>query len=196
MVFIIYLNAQIFRQMIKNNEEQSTALILPPFRYEPDFTGDGVKDSIQYTTNDFTSRGVICGCKPNKTYYSRANFKSSHLQTKVHKNWLLKLKNDKPHFLKRETENLATIKELQIREGKMRQENTRLYKKINDNQKQIIKLEEELEEEKRKVLDYEALADNQRQLINVLKKEKEKLEESWQKMGLFFGYEIIENDEE
>ena len=81
----------------------------------------------------------------------------------------------------------------------LKQENTRLYKKINADQRQIIQLEEELEEEKRKVSDYEALADNQRQLINVLKKEKENLEnleELWHQMGSSFGYEITENDEE
>jgi len=181
--------------MAETKEDNPMAVRLAPIQYEPEFTGNEVKDSVPYSTKDFTSRGVICGCN-NKLYHIRASFKSQHLQSKIHKNWLIQLTKDKPNLLKRETENLATIKDLQIREGKMRQENTRLYNKIDEFQKKIIYLEGELGEHKNRVSEYEELAYNQEKQIALLKKEKGDIEKLWYQMGSSFGYEITENDEE
>lgn len=181
--------------MAETKEDKTTAVRLAPIQYEPDFTGNEVKDSVPYSTRDFTSRGVICGCN-NKLYWGRANFKFQHLQTKIHKNWLIQLTKDKPNLLKRETENLARIKDLQIREGKMRQENTRLYNKIDEFQKKIIYLEGELGEHKNRGLEDEEIINYQKKIIDILKKEKGEIEELWHQMGSSFGYEITENDEE
>ena len=185
--------------MAETKEDETKAVRLAPIQYEPDYSGNEVKYDVENmpSTRDFTSIGVICGCKPHAPpFHNRANFKFQHLQTKIHKNWLIQLTKDKPNLLKREKENLARIKDLQIREGKMRQVNIKLDKQIGEYQKKLIQLECELDEVRNRVSEYEEIYNCKNKIIDILKKEKSEIEKLWYQMGSSFGYEITENDEE
>lgn len=179
-------------------------IIKLPITYWPDDTCGEVKDDfIQYTTREFTSSGIICGCTPHKVYHNRASFKAQHCKTHRHKKWLITLTRAMPGILKNANEARKNLKELRVIEGKTRQENIRLRKNINLLNNNLITMETKLEEANEETKNWEEFVEKQREArdklqhkIKTLEQENVQFKKLWKKMGEELGYEISNSGDE
>lgn len=192
-------------------KQPNDAVINSPLTYWPDDSGGEVKDDfIQYTTRQFTTLGIICGCNPNKVYHNKASFKAQHCKTVRHKRWLTTLTQAMPGILKKANEARSTLKELRVIEGKTRQENIRLRKTINLQTDKLITMETKLEEAKEETKNWEELVEQQQESakgfqskikmleerIKTLEQKNKQIKTLWKTMGEEFGYEISDSDNE
>ena len=196
---------------LKSRKQPTHAIINSPLTYWPDATGGEVKDDfIQYTTRQFKTLGIICGCTPNKVYHNRASFKAQHCKTVRHKRWLNTLTRAMPGILKKANEARNNLKELRVIEGKTRQENIRLRNNIISQTNKLITMETKLEEAKEETKNWEELVEQQQETakkfqqqiktkdlqIKTLQQKNKQIKTIWKAMGEEFGYEISESENE
>ena len=92
-------------------------LSILPFDYYPCDNDGGFQDNIDDITSlQFKDIGVKCNCT-GKVYYNKYSFKTQHMKSQKHQDYLKELVNDKPNLIKTMKENQKTLKTLKIQLG-------------------------------------------------------------------------------
>ena len=119
-------------------------LSILPLDYYPCDSNGGFQDDIDDITSlQFKEIGVKCNCN-RKVYYNKYTFKTQHMNTQKHQDYLKELVDDKPNLVKTLKENQKTMKTLKIQLGTSEQKLTQSIHIQKQNSERLESLKSEL----------------------------------------------------
>jgi len=121
--------------------------------YYPNESNEGFQDDVEDITSlQFNEFGVKCKCT-GKTYYNKYTFRTLHIKTQKHQDYLAKLIDNKPNLVKTLKENQLTIKTLKIQLGSTDQKLTQITHLHKISGEKLSSLSAELSELKTQLSD-------------------------------------------